>query len=601
MIGNKLKFVIGIKEITQCLLLSSVLGLTACSGLPKKQPSQLLSNQAPSKVESQQEVLDEEEIDPNLPKVELDQSTLENLLIQNFASYYGNWKLSSVSSLSAAKSSGDYRLAQTATLLALRGNNYSLALDGAQLWVELEPGSENAKNILLISQIGSGNVDDAIHSIEAKKQGRDLEVFIKEIADLVVRQKNDAAGVAVMQNFIDKHPESAQAYLSGAYVAEVFRKYDQAQNWLDQAIALRSDWDLAAQMKADILQSRGDVEGRSAFLETYAVSHPESVSMNINYAADLARQERYQEAYVLMQAVVKQDPTNSPALNYTGALAGQLEEIEQAKRYFQLAINADPKNDEARWSLGRLAMIDEKYITAEKYFDAITTKDTFIDAQIQVANARYHTKGLKRAIGTLELLVPETQGDYVNIALARNRLLLRDYKYEEALGYINEVLLNLPGHLDLLYSRALVAAELKKTDIAEADFRAILAQEPDNADTLNALGYTLADQTERYEEAKVMIAKALELRPDAAHILDSMGWVLYRLNDYEQAIEFLQKAYQQNKEVEIAAHLGEVYWVSGDHQKAMDVWQAAFNKDTENPVLNATFERFDVSLVAEKP
>ena len=349
-------------------------------------------------------------------------------------------------------------------------------------------------------------------------------------------------------------------------------------------------------MKADILQSRGELEALSAFVKQYAESHPESVRLNIRYAADLARQGRYEDALSLMRRVLEITPDDSAAVNYAGALAQQLKNTEQAKEYFQKALNIDPKNDNARWSLGRLALMEEQYITAERLFDEISTQDSFISAQIQVANARYHLKGLRRALDTLELLEPRTRAEYIDIAIARHNLLLRDYKYEEALGYINEVLLHLPENLDLLYSRALVAAELKRTDIAEADFRAILAQEPNNADTLNALGYTLADQTDRYIEAKELIAKALTFKPDASHILDSMGWVLYRLNDYVGAIDFLQQAYSSNQEVEIAAHLGEVLWVSGDKVKASEVWKQAHDKDAENPVLKATLERFNIEL-----
>ena len=596
---NKLKFVINTEKIAWHLLFVSFMGLTACSGIPKKQLSTELTTDQQQEADVVKE-FEEPELDPNLPNVELDQTTLEQLLIQNFASAQGDWLQSSSNALLAAKSSNDYRLAQTATLLALRGNDYVQALEGARLWFELEPDSENAKNILLISQIGAGHGKEAIEFIETHYGDKELDETIKEVADLVVRQRNSSSGLLVMTHFMEKYPQSAQAHLSGAYVAGVFKEYEIAQGWLDLAIELKPGWDLAAQMKADILLSEGNLEERSVFLEEYAKSHPESVRINTNYAADLARQERYQEAYTTMQGVVERDPENSAALYYTGALAGQLEETEQAKQYFRQALNADPKNDDARWSLGRLAAAEEQYITAEKYFNAITVQESFVDAQIQVANARYHLSGIESALKVLELLEPMTQGEYVNIALARHNLFLRDYKYEEALGFINEVLLSLPNDLDLLYARALVAAELKKTDIAEADFRAILDQQPDNADTLNALGYTLADQTQRYDEARVLIAKALEFRPDAAHILDSMGWVLYRLEDYVQSIEFLQKAYDAAPEVEIAAHLGEVLWVSGDQQQAKAIWQEGVNEEEDNPVLKETLERFNVSLNSVK-
>jgi len=246
--------------------------------------------------------------------------------------------------------------------------------------------------------------------------------------------------------------------------------------------------------------------------------------------------------------------------------------------------------------LAQLALAEEKYATAERLFNDIRAEASYVRAQIQVANARYHLNGLQSALDTIELLEPITQADYIDVVLARHRLLLTDYKYEEAFGYINEVLLYLPDDLDIIYARALVAAELGKLDIAEADFRAIIEQDPNNVNALNALGYTLADQTERYEEARELIAKALEGSPDASHILDSMGWVLYRLDDYSEAIVFLEKAYQDGQEVEIGAHLGEVYWESGNQEKARTVWYESFQKDSVSPVLNKTLQKYGVTF-----
>jgi len=227
------------------------MGLTACAGIPDSQPSQESTSESALK---EVEAIEEPEIDPNLPNVELDQKTLEQLLVQNFASYNSDWVRSSSNALLAAKSSRDYRLAQTATLLALRGNNYPMALEGVRLWFELEPDSQDAKNILLISQIGSGKTEEAIQTIETLYQNESLDVTITQVADLVVRQRNSQAGLFVMVDFMEKNPQSAQAHLSGAYVAEVFKEYEMAQGWLDLAIKLRPNWDLAAQMKADILQ-----------------------------------------------------------------------------------------------------------------------------------------------------------------------------------------------------------------------------------------------------------------------------------------------------------------------------------------------------------
>ena len=162
------------------LLILCILNLFACAALPKKgSESDAVSISADSVTVEPDESLVEDELDPNLPNVELDQATLEQLLVQNFASYNGDWGQASENALLAAKSAGDYRIARTATLLALRGNDYQTAKRGAELWVQLQPDSTEAVNILIIAQVGSDHVDEALVTIA--EQGQDLELSLIHI------------------------------------------------------------------------------------------------------------------------------------------------------------------------------------------------------------------------------------------------------------------------------------------------------------------------------------------------------------------------------------------------------------------------------------
>ncbi len=137
-----------------------------------------------------------------------------------------------------------------------------------------------------------------------------------------------------------------------------------------------------------------------------------------------------------------------------------------------------------------------------------------------------------------------------------------------------------------------MAEKLGRIDLLEADIRAILKTEPDNAHALNALGFTLADQTDRYEEAYGYLKRAIEIMPDDAAIIDSWGWVHYRLGQYDEAIRLLRKALSRLEDAEIAAHLGEVLWVSGKQQEAREVWQRALQKSPDDPMLQKVMQRF---------
>jgi len=435
------------------------------------------------------------------------------------------------------------------------------------------------------------------NAFEAAQSTKDYRLArLGTLLALRARDYATAAQSAALWFELQPHPDSAQVMISSAYVAETFGKVEQSAEWAENAIQIRPDWDLAAQMKAGVLGRQGKLEERAKFIEDYVNTHPASVNMRINHAVELARKQRYQEALELMQDTLVNQPNNVPTLSYAAALALQLEDVPLAKKYYEKSLRRDIRNDDARWALARIAVTEKKYAKAENYYKDITNREQIFAARLQLANMRYHTKGIKSAINTLRAIEPISENQYVDIALTRHYLLMQAHQYDRALGFINESIIYLPENLELRYSRALVAAELSKLEIAEADFRKVLEIQPDHANALNAFGYTLADQTDRLDEARELIAQALTLRPQDAHILDSMGWVAYRQNDLVVAMDFLQKAFDASPETEIGAHLGEVLWELGEHDKAKQIWQKSYNDDSQNPVLNETLERYGVQL-----
>jgi len=145
-----------------------------------------------------------------------------------------------------------------------------------------------------------------------------------------------------------------------------------------------------------------------------------------------------------------------------------------------------------------------------------------------------------------------------------------------------------------LYSRGIFSANVDFVDRAEQDLRAVLAKKPKNADALNALGYTLADQTDRYQEAFELITQAHKLKPDSAAVVDSLGWVHYRLGNLPEALKYLQMALELQNDDEIAAHLGEVLWVSGEKEQAREVWDKAMEDFPDSQILLETLKRLGV-------
>lgn len=533
-----------------------------------------------------------------LPRVDLNQDLLEQLLIMNFAPYSSDFKLSAHEAFKAAQASQDYRLASYAAITALRVRDYAMAKKAAEIWLSLIEKQKAARQptmTLILAELGLGDASAAYQLFQEYFEPNDLAIHLDSVVQILVGQRNAQAAVETIEMYAQHYPASRDAVLSIAYVAGQFERYELAEHWLEVALDMSSGWDKAAQLKADILLRQNKLEQRSDFIDQFLQRFPKSIFMRINQSVELAKQDKYDQALELMRGVVGDDPENISALNYAAALAEHLEKKTLAKEFYvRILAKQANGNDEVYWSLARLAVQDKAYREAEKYYQEISDERMYLRAQLQVANMRYETRGLKAALSVLNDVEPITEQDYVDLANTRHYLLMRDYQYEEAFAAINETMIYLPNNLELRYARSLVAAELEEVETVEEDLRFVIARQPQNAEALNALGYTLADQTGRLEEAKELIEQALTLMPDAPHIIDSLGWVLYRLGDLNGAQKYLEQALEKSAIAEIAAHLGEVYWEQGQQDKAKSSWEKGLEDDAKNPVLQETMRRYGV-------
>jgi Flp pilus assembly protein TadD len=175
--------------------------------------------------------------------------------------------------------------------------------------------------------------------------------------------------------------------------------------------------------------------------------------------------------------------------------------------------------------------------------------------------------------------------------LAEGEMLLEAGAGDQALQLYQDALKEIPDDTDLLYGRSLVHERLKNIGEAEADLRRILAKDKDDARAMNALGYMLVVHTSRLDEARKLVTRALEITPEDATVIDSLGWIEYRQGKVNEARTLLQKAFDKVPDPEIAAHLGEVLWVLGEKDRARKIWEGALTRDPDHRVLKETVER----------
>ena len=180
----------------------------------------------------------------------------------------------------------------------------------------------------------------------------------------------------------------------------------------------------------------------------------------------------------------------------------------------------------------------------------------------------------------------------LRLYLAEGDLLRSTNHDQKAFELYSDALLKMPGNSQLLYARALTAEKLEHLDVALQDLKTIVKHEPNNVQALNALGYTLADRTKRYKEALKYIEAAYKLNSTDPAIIDSLGWVYYRMGNHEKALQYLQQAFALLKDPEIGAHLGEVLWVMGKQQQARKVWDEALQTQPQHKALRDVIKRF---------
>jgi tetratricopeptide (TPR) repeat protein len=545
-------------------------------------------------------LIDEFELEQHnsIPEQELSASLLSELLVFNLALYENQWKLGLSHVKAAAFESKDPRLAKAAAVLAVQNKDYVTGLEMAEFWLRLQPDAEDGLDLLIMSQVNQGLVDDAITVLQSKDalSTDNIDQTVREIAGLVVQQSNGSAALDLVAKILALHPDSAQVNLSAAYVAGALGDKQLAADRLDRALEIKPGWESAALSKAELIAGADYNETRILFLQDYLTEYPESVAMRTLYAAELARARKLDAALSEISFVLELESRNVQALTYAALISAQLGNSENAQKYYRRVNDLEPNNEDALLALGRAAESESQYVSAQKYYAQIASDKNYLYAQTRLAIISAAQDQVDEAVELLNMVDPATEQEFVEIAMTRHYILLQALRLEEALGYINDSLLYLPGDARLLYARALVAAEMRDLKLAESDFKAVLLAQPKNADALNAYGYTLADQTERYQEAKALIERALLLQPNSAHILDSYGWVMYRLGELSVAREYLSRAYDIWPEVEIGVHLAEVLWVKGDQEQALEIWKDAYEKDPQSPLLATTLERFSVSL-----
>ena len=529
-----------------------------------------------------------------LPKQELSEEALYQFLLAEIAGQRGDLKVALDLYLTLAKNTHDPRVAKRATEIAIYARQLELAIEAARIWVETDPESTPARQALTSLLITTQKLEETVPLLEKwLKLGKDsVGDDFMHLGRLLSRYPDKRVVLSLLQKLAQPYLSIPETHFALAQAAANAEEYELATKEVKEASRLRAGWELAALLEAQLLKQKS-TKAMFDFFRAYLKKYPQSKEIRLAYARALVAEKLYSGARTEFQKLLKDFPDNAEVVFAVGLLSIQLQDYMTAETNLKHLLELDFK-DRANvlLYLGQVAEEQKKWANALKWYSQVEAGEQYLTAQIRYAFVLNKQSNLSEARKHLQQVTISNNQDRAQLLLSEVQLLREEGQYKEAFEILETALQKQPNHPDLLYDYAMIAEKLNRMDILESNLQKVIQIKPDHAHAYNALGYSLADRSLRLNEAMGYIEKALKLSPEDAFIIDSMGWVHYKMGNIKEAMEYLRKAFAVRQDPEIAAHLGEVLWKAGNQGEAQKIWDDASKKTPDNEVLVNTIKRF---------
>jgi tetratricopeptide (TPR) repeat protein len=484
----------------------------------------------------------------------------------------------------------DPQIAKRAVETAIRARAFGAALESATLLLELDPESALAREImaaLLANEADLNKARDTLAGILEKTANRGP--IMMQLAHLLGKFPDKAAVLAVTREVTVRYPIPESHYAVGV-AAILAGQVDVAMSEADAALDMKPAWEPGAILKAQALRKSAPAEV-IPFYQKFVAANPGAQEVRMQLGRELAAERRLAEARDQFREAEKLSQNDSQASYAVGLLSLQLEDYADAQIAFSKALKQGYREPTALYlGLGQAAEGLQHYDEAIGWYQKVDQGD-WVRAQLKIATLIARQQGLAAGREYLQRIEPRSTDDSIQMVQVEAQLLRDAKEWKQTYEMLSEAVAKYPDSYELLYDRAMAAERIDKLDVLEADLRKVIKMKPDYAHAYNALGYTLVEKTNRLVEAKDLIEKAYKLAPDDPFIMDSLGWVNFRMGQVGEALKHLQTAYSAKPDPEIAAHLGEVLWSNGKHDEAQKIWRAALTENPNHETLLAVMQK----------
>lgn len=528
---------------------------------------------------------------PQQPTAPFPVDTLYSLLVAETAAHRGQLDIALANYYQQSYKTRDAGVVRRGTLLAQHLNASQAALDLAQLWATIEP--TNPEPVYLAGQyfIAFERLD-----LATTQSRRLLELDAESLFVAIASSpatRDPATHAALLEEYrllLQQYPDNIDLLLGHAWLLAQQGDFTSSLSSIEQAQRIDSDNLQAQLLEVDVLYKDGRPDKAIRRMADIVRDDPENERLRLQYARLLAEEDlgkaREQFDYLALKNSMDPDLLLARALlNY------QLKDNVQAQDQFEQLLFLKKHTSTAHYYLGEILLAQDQDAKALEHYRRVENGSEYLPStrrafDIMIEQDR-RLEGQKW-LAEQRKLQPDLA---VRLYLVEAEALLQRSDQARSLAALDEAITHHPERIELYYARSLVLERSGKSAAAESDLRFVLARQPDHADALNALGYLLADSNRNLEEAYALIHRALALRPTDPSIIDSMGWVLFRLGRLEESLLRLKDAFQRFPNDEIAAHLGEVLWTLGKPDEADKIWQQGLKLNPDSALISSTRQR----------
>jgi tetratricopeptide (TPR) repeat protein len=488
--------------------------------------------------------------------------------------------------LNATQQSSDPELASRSTQFAFEYGYDSFALNSVQRWLALEPDNPTAHEYAGRLYLRRNDIDQALYhwrqSIGPGDDHSDAQYLA--LGANLAEEDNAAGATRVLIALSIEAPGSAGLRLALAQSALRSGAYDLALHSARKAAQSDAEWLPPQFVIAQALLSSGAEAEAMQHMQEIVERSP-SLLVELEYVRMLSAAGRLANANQELQRVAKKYGGQPEIARMHGLLSLIGGDLDSAERVFSQLLASSSHVYESYFYLGRIASLRQNYREAIKFFSRISGGDRLVPAQLGISQAYFQLGEPQTGLAHLEAFVENYPHHTFDIVMTRTSLLHAMERDAEALEIYADALLYKPDSVDLLIAKATLLDQMNRVDEALEVMEYAVAVAPMNANALNTLGYTLTNKTNRHTEAYRHIRIALELDPYSPAVIDSMGWVLYRQGRLEESRSYLEQAYSMLDDPELVAHLGEVWWVTGEQDRARELWDLSLKSNPDSKPL----------------